>query len=171
MGQLRHGNLLPMLGRGDRGGSNLNTESLTGVWQGFFSYPRALGPVQFTATLIETGSWITGTTHEPCDIGEHQGETLYATLSGSRDGTSVTFDKTYDGSGGRTHTIHYEGMLSEDGIEVEGRWIISRILGRAVSDDPFGSHRTGRESEGAGEGLDAANICVMTLARSVYTLR
>ena len=106
------------------GGSNLNTESLTGVWQGFFSYPRALGPVQFTATLIETGGWITGTTHEPCDIGEHQGETLYATLSGSRDGTSVTFDKTYDGSGGRTHTIRYEGTLSDDGIEIEGRWII-----------------------------------------------
>ena len=98
--------------------------TLTGVWQGFFSYPRALAPVQFTATLIESGRWLTGTTHEPMDVGPHTGETLYATLSGSRDGTSVIFDKTYDGSGGQTHTIHYEGTLSEDSAEIEGRWII-----------------------------------------------
>ena len=31
---------------------------------------------------------------------------------------------TYDGSGGRTHTIRYDGTLSEDGGEIEGRWII-----------------------------------------------
>ncbi|HUO92830.1 MAG TPA: hypothetical protein VMU22_07905 [Rhizomicrobium sp.] len=99
-------------------------DSLTGVWQGFYSYPRALAPVQFTATLIESQSWLTGTTHEPMDVGPNKGETIYATLSGSRDGMSVTFDKTYDGSGGRTHTIHYEGTLSEDGTEIEGRWII-----------------------------------------------
>jgi hypothetical protein len=106
------------------GASNLKTESLTGIWQGFFSYPRAMGPVQFTATLIETQHWLTGMTHEPMDVGPNKGETIYATLSGSRDGTSVVFDKTYDGSGGRTHTIHYEGTLSDDGIEIEGRWII-----------------------------------------------
>jgi hypothetical protein len=100
-------------------------ETLTGLWQGFFSYPRALGPVQFTATLIETQSWLTGTTHELMDVGPHKGETILATLSGSRDGTSIVFDKTYDGSGGQTHTIHYEGTLSEDGTEVEGRWIIT----------------------------------------------
>jgi len=100
-------------------------ETLTGVWQGFFSYPRALGPVEFTATLIESGSWLTGTTHEPMDVGPSAGQTIYATLSGSRDGTSVVFDKTYDGTGGRTHTIHYEGTLREDGAEIEGRWIIA----------------------------------------------
>jgi len=107
------------------GGIALNEmASLTGVWQGFFSYPRALGPVQFTATLIETQSWLTGTTHEPMDVGPNKGETIYATLTGSREGTSVVFDKTYDGSGGRTYTIRYEGTLSEDGVEIEGRWIV-----------------------------------------------
>jgi len=98
--------------------------NLTGVWQGFFSYPRALEPVQFTATLIETQSFLTGTTHEPCDVGRHIGETLYATLSGRREGASVVFDKTYDGSGGRNHTIHYDGSISDDGTEIEGRWTI-----------------------------------------------
>jgi hypothetical protein len=114
-----------MLVAREAGGNNLDTaESLTGVWQGFFSYPRALGPVQFTATLIETQSALSGTTHEPCDVGPHKGETLFAVLSGHRDGSSVVFDKTYDGSGGRTHTIRYDGTISDDGGEIEGRWMI-----------------------------------------------
>lgn len=95
------------------------------MWQGFFSYPRALHPVPFTATLIETVSSFGGTTHEPCDIGRHKGKTLFATLSGNRNGTLIAFNKTYDGSGGRTHTIRYGGTLSGDGAEIEGRWIIT----------------------------------------------
>jgi hypothetical protein len=42
-----------------------NAQSITGVWQGTYCYPFGLGPVSFVATLIEAGSSLTGTTHEP----------------------------------------------------------------------------------------------------------
>jgi hypothetical protein len=40
-------------------------ENLTGVWQGFYTYPGGIGSVAFGATLIETGSTLSGSTHEP----------------------------------------------------------------------------------------------------------
>jgi beta-glucanase (GH16 family) len=98
--------------------------NLTGVWNGFFSYPRLLEPVTFTATLIETQSWVSGSTHEPCTVGKHIGQTLYATLLGTRTGNAVTFKKTYDGTSDRYHTVNYEGTIVEDGTEIEGRWIV-----------------------------------------------
>jgi hypothetical protein len=50
---------------------------------------------------------------------------LYATLSGRRQGASVTFLKTYDRPDPRYHsTISYQGTLSADGTEIEGGWLI-----------------------------------------------
>jgi len=40
-------------------------ESLTGVWDGVFRQ-HTHGSVVFTATLIESGNQITGSTHERC---------------------------------------------------------------------------------------------------------
>ena len=44
-------------------------QNLTGVWDGIYSYPIARAPVSFVATLIETASAVSGTTHELCAIG------------------------------------------------------------------------------------------------------
>jgi hypothetical protein len=98
-------------------------QSLTGVWHGVYSYPIARAPVSFVATLIETGSAVRGTTHEPCTIGGPN-ETLYATLAGSRQDSAVAFVKTYDGANTHYGTVAYEGTLSSDGTEIEGRWIV-----------------------------------------------
>jgi hypothetical protein len=98
--------------------------NLTGVWNGFFSYPRLLEPVTFTATLIETQSWVSGSTHEPCTVGKHIGQTLYATLLGTRAGNAVTFTKTYDGTVRGYSAVNYEGSVGADGMEMEGRWTI-----------------------------------------------
>jgi hypothetical protein len=80
--------------------------------------------VPFVATLIEAGRMVSGTTHESCDGGSGPAETLYATLEGHRQGSAVTFVKTYDG--GRPHygRVVYEGTLSADGTEIEGRWTV-----------------------------------------------
>ena len=48
-------------------------------------------------------------------------------LAGSRHGSAVTFVKTYDGSNPNYRTAAYKGTLSDDGTEIEGRWIISGI--------------------------------------------
>jgi hypothetical protein len=81
--------------------------------------------VSFVATLIEAGRTVSGTTHEPNDRKGGSNGTLYATLRGRRQDASVTFLKTYERSDPRYHgTIAYQGMLSGDGTEIEGGWLI-----------------------------------------------
>ena len=112
-----------------RWGSDMTMEpsaqSLTGIWHGIYSYPIARAPVSFVATLIETASAVSGTTHEPCTIGGGPNEILYATLLGSRQDSAVAFVKSYDGANPHYGTVAYEGTLSSDGTEIEGRWIVA----------------------------------------------
>lgn len=107
-----------------------NAQSITGIWQGSYCYPFGLGPVFFMATLIEAGSSLTGTTHEAgrWTVGSSADVTLCASLSGSRHSGTVAFVKTYNGGNPRYRPIDYEGILSGDGTEIEGRWSISRTF-------------------------------------------
>ena len=98
--------------------------NLTGVWQGLYSYPHNRPAVAFVATLIQSGSTVSGTTHEPCTIGGRPGEMLYATLLGGRRDRAIVFVKTYDGGNPHYGRVTYEGTLSADGTEIEGRWIV-----------------------------------------------
>jgi len=99
--------------------------SLTGIWHGIYSYPLPRAPVSFVATMIETATIVSGTTHEPCTIGGAPNEILYATLLGSRQERTVTFVKTYDGANPFYGTVAYVGTLSPDGTEIDGRWTVS----------------------------------------------
>lgn len=57
--------------------------------------------------------------------------TLFASLEGRGDAVSVRFTKTYDGTGGWSHAVAYDGRLSADATEIEGRWTIRQeISGR-----------------------------------------
>ena len=102
----------------------LGAQNLTGVWHGIYSYPIARAPVSFVATLIESASAVTGTTHEPCAFGGSPNDVLYATVLGSRQDSAVAFMKTYDGANPHYGTVAYEGTLSPDRTEIEGRWIV-----------------------------------------------
>jgi hypothetical protein len=95
---------------------------LTGVWQGIYEYPRGGPTVPFTATLIEAGHSLSGSVHEPCLLLGSPNETLYATLSGSRQGSAVSFVKTYDGSNPNYRSVVYDGAVNGDATEIEGRW-------------------------------------------------
>ena len=114
------------------GGMNIGSagsgKSLTGVWQGLYSYPGQGEPVSFVATLIEAGSFVSGATHETCAIETGGASTLYAMLSGVRRDGSLTFTKSYDGSSGWKHKVEYDGRLNGDATEVEGRWHIGGAL-------------------------------------------
>jgi hypothetical protein len=98
------------------------SRSLTGVWQGTYYYPHGLGAVTFTATLIESGASLTGTTHE-----EAAGIVQCASLAGSRLGRSVVFVKAYEAGKPHADPIAYDGVLSSDGTEIAGRWVISTL--------------------------------------------
>lgn len=101
------------------------SQSLTGVWHGLYSYAAFREPVYFVATLIDSGSFLSGTTHES-EVGETGAPlTLFASVDGRKSGTSVSFNKVYDGSGGWDHRVHYEGVLNGDATEIEGVWQIS----------------------------------------------
>lgn len=98
--------------------------SLTGIWQGLYSYSDGREGAPFVATLMELGGVISGTTHEPCPTGDSPCGLAFAEVAGRREGRTVTFAKTYDGTGGLSHTVLYEGTLSSDGTEIEGAWTI-----------------------------------------------
>ena len=97
-------------------------ENLTGVWQGLYSYPYGQS-VSFVATLIDSGASFSGTIHEPSIFG---GDTIYAMLAGTRQGSAVSFLKTYEKSAGPEYasSVQYEGALNGDATEIEGRWTI-----------------------------------------------
>ncbi|HEY4076765.1 MAG TPA: hypothetical protein VGM26_07510 [Rhizomicrobium sp.] len=100
------------------------SQNLTGVWQGLFTYPSVLRAGNFSATLIETSSHVSGSTSEVLGYGLRKGETVLAFLSGKRDGFSVVFAKQYEGPEKPNHSVKYEGTLTGDFMELEGRWFI-----------------------------------------------
>jgi hypothetical protein len=141
-------------------GSSRSNRSLTGVWEGIYSYPLSgLPTVPFTATLIEAGSSLSGSVHEPCTMGGSPNETLFFSVNGIRQGTAVSFVKTYHGTNPYYGTIVYAGTVNDDATEIEGRWTIpgdwsGRFLMTRSGDQP----RAIAESEGAKSRLETVGL-------------
>jgi hypothetical protein len=96
--------------------------NLTGVWTGLYTYADGRS-VPFTATLLHSGAHLSGGVHEPNTMGGS--EVLHATLSGRAEGGAVAFLKQYEGAPeGFTTAVDYQGALSPEGDEIEGRWSI-----------------------------------------------
>ncbi|MCY1648810.1 hypothetical protein OVA11_17625 [Caulobacter sp. SL161] len=101
--------------------------NLTGIWQGLYSYPHALAPVAFTATLLDSG-WLSGSIHEIAVGEDYVPVQVFATILGRHEGGAVQFTKTYDGSKADwSHAVHYAGALSEDATEIQGQWSIPGV--------------------------------------------
>jgi hypothetical protein len=101
-----------------------DADNLTGVWTGSFSMPPGMPPVTFTATMVQSGSHLSGTTHEPCSIAECSIKDHVAMLSGVRAGRAVSFTKTYDPPGFGYGTVKYDGVLNGDATEISGEWTL-----------------------------------------------
>jgi hypothetical protein len=102
-------------------------ENLTGVWNGVFRQSFD-SPVNFTATLIESGNQVTGSTHEPCAQFDCPRRTHLATLRGQRQGRAVSFIKTYDPLGFGYDTVMYSGELSANNTLIAGMWTTGDIF-------------------------------------------
>lgn len=99
--------------------------NMTGLWEGSFSYPGFRGPTTpFVARLQESGGALVGSIMEPDTMGRSADE-LEATLTGMRQGRSVDFTKTYDGSGGASHAVDYVGRIADNGDRVSGVWSLA----------------------------------------------
>ncbi|MBM95939.1 MAG: hypothetical protein CMI09_08860 [Oceanospirillaceae bacterium] len=57
---------------------------------------------------------------------------LSANLSGTANGDLVSVTKTYDGSGGQTHSVNYVFTLDEEGEILHGIWSLNGMSGRVV---------------------------------------
>ena len=112
---------------GMNGGGASAAINLTGVWHGIYVYPEGHGSVSFAATLIETESWVSGSTHEPCLSADCPSSTLFATLFGSRSGMAIDFVKTYDAAATGYGPVDYSGALNHDSTEIEVRWTIPAV--------------------------------------------
>ena len=113
--------------------------NLTGTWNGLYSYQRGMEPVGFVADLVDVSSWLGGGVRETAPGRDGRLATFHAEVSGRRSGGQVVFVKTYDGTGGRIHSVDYDGTLSQDGTEIEGTWRIARqAAGRFLMIRPEG---------------------------------
>lgn len=101
-------------------------QTISGVWLGQYSYPPEAGraPVKFQARFASAANGrVTGSMIEPNTFGDQTAYFLTSNIAGSiGPNGAVLLDKTYDGTGGQTHTVHYEGAFSVGCVA--GQWAI-----------------------------------------------
>lgn len=103
--------------------------SLTGAWSGAYRYPGDLMPeTVFNAQIEEVGGAFTGSLQEPNVHGIGPGGVVTSDIEGVRAGNAVAFTKFYDGSGGMSHAIRYEGTANAALTRVDGVWAIPRDI-------------------------------------------
>ena len=98
------------------------------VWTGTYNYSDGRPSVSFTLFVTGSGNnHFRGVVVEPNTLGDRRAQLLYADFEGRQTGTSVTFTKTYDGTGGVAHGVLYEGQTS--GGIANGNWHIGNDTG------------------------------------------
>lgn len=122
------------------------TNDLTGVWFGEYAYPVGEAPVAFIANLDERDGVIAGRVDEPNTFGMPYAQRLFAHLSGTRTDNLVVLTKTYDGTGGATHSVSYTGEVSADGDMIEGIWRTRGWSGRFTMSRPAVAPADAREA-------------------------
>jgi hypothetical protein len=103
---------------------------LTGHWEGVYRYDAAgSNPVLFSADIVQDSpKAFTGRIAEINTFGSADAKYLFANLEGGADGNRVWFKKTYDGTGGETHSVQYEGTLDRASMTVKGKWVSGETL-------------------------------------------
>lgn len=104
-----------------------NAESLAGAWQGTFRYASSSGQrdVPFRLEINVRGTSVSGRTSEPNTFGDANAQNLFGNVVGIVDGRRLRLVKTYDGTGGQSHSVYYEGTLDGSARSIEGTWTIS----------------------------------------------
>jgi hypothetical protein len=99
---------------------------LTGSWKGHYEYPSGSGRtgVDFTQDLTFSQGLVTGYISEPNTFGDKTSKNLYASFSGAVAGNDIQWVKTYDGTGGVSHSVTYQGKLDRRARKIVGKWQI-----------------------------------------------
>ena len=92
------------------------------VWQGAYHYPNAPS-VQFVFFVTgATSANFEGVIVENNTLGNPNAPLLYGNVYGQVNRDGISFDKTYDGTGGVTHTVRYVGTLGQGYDNFNGTW-------------------------------------------------
>jgi hypothetical protein len=104
-------------------------QSLEGVWQGAY-WGGDNQPTTFQATIADPeGPGFTGTMVETNTFSPEQVAFLLSTLEGTAQGKNVAFTKTYDGTGGVSHSVAYQGQI-ESPRRIAGTWSLGDTTGQ-----------------------------------------
>jgi hypothetical protein len=106
--------------------------SISGDWNGYYYYPNnKQPPVNFLFSFAAAGC--SGRSSEPNTFGAKSASHLFANLS-CADGTlhpgqTIVITKTYDGTGGVSHSVIYSGTVSQDMRSISGGWAVNDLRG------------------------------------------
>jgi hypothetical protein len=101
------------------------TPRIDGSWTGTYTYMADGGSrtVPFSVTFSSDHGRLLGSTTEPNTFGGNAPK-LSADIIGSVKDGELNFTKTYDGKGGYSHSVEYEGNVDRDGKTIAGTWTI-----------------------------------------------
>ena len=110
--------------------------SLSGTWKGRYFYNNNRTAVDFTLDLDGANGRCIGHVKEINTFGEKSAPSLYANVScptaAIPPGGEFRFHKQYDGTGGVSHGVDYDGVVSADGNTIAGKWTIITAKSRAT---------------------------------------
>jgi hypothetical protein len=105
-------------------------DDLSGGWRGGYLSTDQGDTNTFDMEITQTGNRITGTITEVNTIGNVEGALfLTSDLVGRVEGRTVTFTKTYDGSGGVSHSVQYRGTLDRNNRRIRGTYTVAGTVG------------------------------------------
>ena len=111
------------LATADRAHAQAAVGSLAGDWTGGYISANGADVNTFDIKLRQSGTAITGTIIEVNVFGDTaKAMFLTSRLVGTVQGGEVRFVKTYDGSGGASHSVTYQGRLDATGRRVRGSY-------------------------------------------------
>jgi hypothetical protein len=103
---------------------------LAGDWQGGYISSDGADVNTFNVKLAQAGGAISGTIYEVNAFGDtSRALFLTSTFNGTVSGRQVRFTKTYDGSGGASHSVTYSGTLEANNRRVRGTYNASGATG------------------------------------------
>ncbi|NVJ62282.1 MAG: hypothetical protein HWE27_17980 [Gammaproteobacteria bacterium] len=108
-----------------------NQSNFSGIWSGYFGYynqPASVGG-SFSLAMVHDGKTVSGEIIELVMF-EKTPTVARSTISGVFKNNVFNFIKTYDGSGGRDHSVNYE-VKFEKGILI-GEWTAGELRGPVV---------------------------------------
>jgi hypothetical protein len=102
--------------------------NLSGVWTGTYS-GGGNRTTPFEVLINANGASFTGRMTETNTFQNATSAKLYAQISGEVSASgAVRFTKTYDGTGGATHSVQYRGQMAGDMIS--GAWTLENLSGQ-----------------------------------------